>query len=116
MHSYTQERLEQNKEYEESLRADEEREERQAIERVIAESLTQCVSEAIDAEEELREEKERLLTLEELRAIRVAYYEPDIQCEAITLAGCRCKRAKQTKNKRFCKIHSKNSLVKTTTS
>lgn len=99
VHPYTEERLNQDAEYEAALRKDEERE---AV-------LREKEREAILREQEaLREEEERPLTLDELRTARIAYYEPNVQCEALTLAGVRCKRSKQ--GSRFCKIHSKKQL------
>lgn len=107
MHPYTQDRLAQDREYEAALRADIEREEREAMEMAIVNSLTDMTNNEEVTEEALREEEERPLTIEELRALRVAYYEPNIQCEALTLAGTRCKRAKQGLYSKFCRVHSK---------
>ena len=109
MHPYTQDRLAQDSEYEATLRADIEREEREAMETAIANSLEDMTN----AEEEaLREEEERPLTIEELRAVRIAFYEPNIQCEAFTLAKTRCKRTKQGLHNKFCRVHSKKSKQK----
>lgn len=117
MHPFTEDRLKQEEEYQECLRADqerEEREEREAINRAIAESLAEVVEAEVD-EESLREEEERPLTIEELRAVRMAYYESSFQCDAITLAGSRCKNVKTGKYNKFCKIHTKRRPRWTTT-
>ena len=117
MHPFTEDRLKQEEEYQECLRVDqerEEREEREAINRAIAESLAEVVEAEVD-EESLREEEERPLTIEELRAVRMAYYEPSVQCDAITLSGSRCKNVKIGKYNRFCKIHTKRRPRWTTT-
>ena len=126
MHPFTEDRLKQEEEYQECLRVDQEREEREAINRAIAESLAEVVEADVDGvaevggvaevdEESLREEEERPLTIEELRAVRMAYYEPSVQCDAITLSGSRCKNVKIGKYNRFCKIHSKRCPRWTTT-
>lgn len=109
MHPFTQERLDQEREYADALRKDQEMEEKIALEQAITASLADTVVDVI--EESTHQEEQAPLTLEQLRRARLAYYQPSMQCEAITVAGVRCKRNKSNQFNKYCTIHIKKRIV-----
>ena len=123
MHPFTQERLEQEIEYEQSLLEDIRKEEQEAILKEIYERQKQPVeapphvpqtmeappqTAGGDDEEEDECEEEPQLTLEQLREIRLRRFMPctDTTCKALTVRGSKCRIPAQKNG--LCRIHMRS--------
>ena len=97
MHPATWERMMQDEEYERALQTDIEREEREAEMARQAANMAPCQVEGAEEGDE-EEEEGTCITLEELRARRLRFFEPPTsskrtaRCGASTKAGTPCRR------------------------